>query len=457
MRLRPTDAEILRLAVPALGALLAEPVFLLVDAAVVGRLGTAALAGQGVAAAVLGALVGLCVFLAYGTTGTVARRLGAGDLRSALALGLDGVWLSLLLGAALAAVVAAAAPSLVGWFGSDRLGADAAGQAVTYLRASAPGLPGMLAVLAATGVLRGLQDTRTPLAVAVAGAALNAVLNLVLVLGFRWLPGEHDGLLGWDGWGVAGSGAGTALTQTLMAVVLVGIVARAARRDGVRLVPAPRGLLGSLTVGVPLLVRTLALRAVFLVTTWAAARHGSGVVAAHQVASTVWLALALALDAIAIAGQAITGRALGAGDVVALRASVARMVRWGWASGAVLGVGLLAVHAVVGHAFSDDPVVVGGIGAALLVAALLLPVAGYVFTLDGVLIGAGDGRYLAAASLAQLALYLPALAVALAAGAGGGTSAQLAWLWLALAGWFMLTRAVALGLRARGDAWLRPG
>ncbi|MFN8074118.1 MAG: MATE family efflux transporter [Kineosporiaceae bacterium] len=438
------DAEILRLAVPALGALVAEPLFLLVDSAVVGRLGTSALAGQGVAAAVLGTLVGLCVFLAYGTTGTVARRLGAGDLRAALSLGLDGVWLSLLLGGVLAVVVGVLAPSFVGWFGSS-LGDDAAHQAVIYLRASAAGLPGMLAVLAATGVLRGLQDTRTPLAVAVAGAGLNAVLNVVLVLGVG----------GWEGMGIAGSGLGTALTQTLMAAALGAVVVRAARAQGVGLVPAPRGVLGSLVVGVPLLVRTLALRATFLVTTWVAARDGDAVVAGHQVATNVWMTLALTLDAIAIAGQAITGRALGAGDVAALRAAVARMVRWGLVVGVVLGLGLAALHAVIGRLFTSDPVLVRTIGAALLVAAVTQPLCGYVFVLDGVLIGAGDGRYLAGAALAQLVLYAPALVWAGAA--GGSAPAQLAWLWVALTGWFMLTRAVALGLRARGTGWLRTG
>jgi putative MATE family efflux protein len=293
---------------------------------------------------------------------------------------------------------------------------------------------------------------------------VNALLNLVLVLGLP--PGRRLGdasTSGWDGLGIAGSGLGTAMTQTLMAAALVTVVLRAARAHGVRLRPHPAGLLVSLTIGVPLLVRTLALRAAFLVTTWAAARHGSTVVAAHQVAMNLWLMLALALDAIAIAGQAITGRALGAGDVVALRAAVRRRVGWALGSGAVLGAGLLAVHGWVGWLFSDDPDVVTAVGSALLVAAGTQVLCGYVFVLDGVLIGAGDGRYLAVASVVQLVAYLPVLAAVTwpASGADGGTASgqahALAWLWLALTGWYMLTRAVALGVRARGDRWMVTG
>jgi MATE family, multidrug efflux pump len=438
VRLSPGDREILALAVPALGALVCEPLFLLVDSAIVGSLGTAPLAGLGIAGAVLATAVNVFVFLAYGTTASVARTLGTGDLRGALARGVDGLWLATGLGAAASAVTGLAAPALVGLFGADP---GISAQAVTYLRWSAPGVPGMLVVLAATGVLRGLQDTRTPLAVATVGAAVNAGLNLALVRG--------------AGLGIAGSGMGTALTQAGMGVATALAVARAARRHGVPLRPHLAGIRAGGLAGVPLLVRTLALRGALLVTTYAATRLGPAQLAAHQVVSTVWTLLALTLDALAIAGQALTGRFLGAGDVAGVRSATARMIRWGVGGGAGLGLAMLAVRGPLAPVFSADEAVRRAMAAALLVAAIMQPLAGYVFVLDGVLIGAGDGRYLAGAAIVQLMVYLP-LAVLVIWWAPRGT-AGLVWLWIAFAGGWMAARGVLLGRRARGRAWLVTG
>ncbi len=436
-----TDGEsrrILALAVPAFGALVAEPLFLLADSAIVGRLGTTPLAGLGIAGAVLSTAVNVFIFLAFGTTASVARRLGAGDLRAALAQGVDGLWLAAALGVATAAAAWPAAPWLVGLFGA---GADVAEQAVTYLRWSLPGLPAMLVVLAATGVLRGLLDTRTPLVVAATGAVANAGLNVLLVHGV--------------GLGIAGSGAGTALAQIGMAAAVGTVVVRGARRHGAPLRPDRAGILASGRTGVPLLVRTLALRAALLLTTYAATAKGPTALAAHQVATNVWFLLALALDAIAIAAQALTGAALGAGDVARTRAATARMVRWGLGGGAVLGVLLLATHRVVPALFTADPEVRTALAAALVVVAVTQPLSGYVFVLDGVLIGAGDGRYLALAGVVQVLLYAP-LALLVAARVPDGTPG-LVWLWVSFAVGYMLARAVFLGLRTRSDAWLVTG
>ena len=433
--LRATDREILRLAVPAFGALVAEPLFLLADSAVVGRLGTAPLAGLGVAGALLASAVGVFVFLAYGTTAAVARRAGAGDLRAALADGIDGMWLAALLGTVVAALGGVLAVPLVGAFGAS---GEVAAQAVTYLRWSLPGLPAMLVVLAATGVLRGLQDTRTPLVVAAAGAAGNAVLSVALVHG--------------AGLGIAGSAVGTVLAQVGMAAALLVVVVRAARSAGAPLRPDGRGLLRVGRAGVPLLVRTLTLRAALLVTTYVAVAQGDAALAAHQVATVVWGFLALALDAVAIAGQALTGRALGAGDAAGDRALTRRMLAWGVGAGVVLGVLLLAGRGLLAPLFSPEQEVQSALTAVLVVVALAQPLAGWVFVLDGVLIGAGDGRYLAVAGLWTLLGFLPLAALVLAAPVTGTTG--LLWLWAAFAGGFMLARAVTLGLRARGDDWL---
>jgi putative MATE family efflux protein len=430
--------EVLGLAVPALGALVAEPLFLLADSAIVGRLGTAPLAGLGLAGAILGTAVNLFIFLAYGTTASVARRVGAGDLRAALTQGVDGMWLGLALGTLSAVLGVAFAPALVGMFGPS---ADVAAQAVTYLRYSMPGIPAMLVLLAATGVLRGLQDTRTPLIVYATGAAVNAAMNLALVHGL--------------GLGIAGSGLGTALTQLGMAAAVAVVVVRGARRHRAALRPDLVGILASGRSGVPLLVRTLALRVALLLTTWVATSKGDAALAAHQVVSSIWTLLALTLDAIAIAAQAMTGKALGAGDVAGVRAATALMVRWGLGVGAVLGVALFVVRGWLGPLFVDDPAVWQAMAWALVVAALIQPLAGYVFVLDGVLIGAGDGRYLAVAGVVQVLLYAPvAVAVAVLAPSG---AVGLAWLWVSFGVGYMAARALFLGLRARGTAWLVTG
>ena len=432
---RATDREILRLAVPAFGALVAEPLFLLADSAIVGRLGTVPLAGLGVAGALLATAIGIFVFLAYGTTAAVARRAGAGDLRGAVADGVDGMWLAALLGVVVAGLGAVLAGPLVAAFGPS---AEVAEQAVTYLRWSLPGLPAMLVVLAATGILRGLQDTRTPLVVAAAGAGGNAVLSVVLVHG--------------AGLGIAGSAIGTVLAQVGMAAAFLVVVVRAARRTGASLRPDARGVLRVGLVGVPLLVRTLTLRAALLVTTYVAVAQGDAPLAAHQVATVVWGFLALALDAVAIAGQALTGRALGAGDAAGARTLTRRMLAWGVGAGAVFGALLLAGRGLLVPLFSPEPAVQSALHAVLLVVALALPLAGWVFVLDGVLIGAGDGRYLAVAGLWTLLAFLPLAGAVLVAPVTG--TAGLVWLWVAFSGGFMLARAVTLGLRLRSDAWL---
>ena len=433
-RLRdPHDREIRRLAAPALAALVAEPLFLLTDSAIVGHLGTPQLAGLGVAGSVLATAVSLCVFLAYGTTASVARRVGAGDLRAAIAQGVDGLWLAAGLGLLLAGAGWLLAGELVGAF--DATGGTAA-YALTYLRVSLAGLPGMLVVLAATGVLRGLQDTRTPLAVAAVGAVVNVVLNLALVYGLSM--------------GIAGSALGTALTQTGMATAFVIVVVRGARRHEAPLRPDLPGIRAAGTAGVPLIVRTATLRAALLVTTYVAAAAGTVSVAAHQVAFTIWILLSLALDAVAIAGQAIVGRYLGAGDVAGARAATRRMLEWGVAAGVVLGVVVVVLRAAYVPLFTPDVDVQGLLRSVLLVAALFQPVCGVVFALDGILIGAGDGRYLAWAGVVSLVVFLPLAGLVLL------TEAGLVELWWAFNG-FLLARLVTLVLRWRGDAWLVTG
>ena len=430
---RRHDREIVALAVPAFGALVAEPLFVMADSAIVGHLGTAQLAGLGVASALLTTAVSVFVFLAYATTAAVSRRVGAGDLQAAIRQGMDGIWLALLLGGAVIALVLPLAPGIVDLFGAS---ATAAPYATTYLRISALGIPAMLVVLAATGVLRGLQDTKTPLYVAVAGFIANAGLNAGLVYG--------------AGLGIAGSAWGTVLAQWGMAAVYLRVVIRGARRHGASLRPDAAGIRASAQAGVPLLVRTLSLRAILMIATAVAARLGDADIAAHQIILSLWSLLAFALDAIAIAGQAIIGRYLGADDTRGAREACRRMVQWGIATGVALGLLVVAARPLFLPLFTSDSVVKDTALPALLMVALSQPICGIVFVLDGVLMGAGDGPYLAWAMVITLAVFSPV--ALLVPTLGGGLTA----IWAAMT-LMMTVRMVTLWLRARSGRWIVTG
>ena len=429
----PQDGEILRLAIPAFGALIAEPLFLLADSAIVGRIGTVPLGGLGVASQVLSTLVGISIFLAYGTTAAVARQLGAGQGQAAIRQGIDGLWLAAVIGLVVLGAGWPLAPAIAGAFGGS---AGVTAQAIIYLRISLLGAPAMLAVLAGIGVLRGLQDTRTPLLVAVVANVVNVVLNALFVLVLHW--------------GIAGSAWGTVIAQTATAAAYLTVVGRGARRAGVSFAPDLAGVRAAAFAGASLVVRTLALQAALIITTAIAARQGNAAIAAHQIAFRIWVLLAFALDAIAIAAQAITGRYLGAGDVPGARAATNRMIAWGTVYGVVFGVALLAARPFLPGLFAVTPEVRRLLLAVLLVVAVQQPVSGVVFVLDGVLIGAGDQDYLALAGLVTLAAFAVAAAVVVV------THAGLVALWLAYSLW-MLARFATLTLRARGSRWLVTG
>ncbi|MGW5734581.1 MULTISPECIES: MATE family efflux transporter [Streptomyces] len=430
---RQHDREIIALAVPAFGALVAEPLFVMADSAIVGHLGTAQLAGLGVASALLMTAVSVFVFLAYATTAAVARRVGAGDLQAAIRQGMDGIWLALLLGAAVIAVVLPTAPSIVELFGASD---TAAPYAITYLRISSLGIPAMLVVLASTGVLRGLQDTKTPLYVAIGGFVANGVLNVALVYG--------------AGLGIAGSAWGTVIAQCAMAAVYLFVVVRGARRHGASLRPDAAGIRACAQAGAPLLVRTLSLRAILMIATAVAARLGDADVAAHQIILSLWSLLAFALDAIAIAGQAIIGRYLGANDPQGARDVCRRMVQWGIASGVVLGVLVVLARPLFIPLFTGDSVVQDAALPALIMVAISQPICGIVYVLDGVLMGAGDGPYLAWAMLATLAVFAPV--ALLVPTLGGGLTA----VWAAMT-LMMAVRMVTLWVRTRSGRWIVTG
>lgn len=432
------NREILRLAVPALGALVAEPAFLAIDSALVGHLGVVPLAGLGIAAALLQTIVGLLIFLAYASTPAVARRVGEGDLTGAVGVGIGGLWLALGLGLVLGIAGYAAAPLLIGLFDPSPAVAE---QATIYLTISMGGLPAMLIAYAATGLLRGLQDTVTPLWITGGGFAANAVLNWLLIYPV--------------GWGIAGSAAGTVIAQWAMVAAFLVVIARLAVRHRASVRPGRESVGGSARSGAWLFLRTASLRLALLATVAVAAALGTDELAGWQVAFAVFSAGAFALDALAIAAQALIGKSLGAGDRAMVALVLRRTVTWGAVFGIVVGAAVAALSGVIGLVFTGDPALAALVQPALLVLAAAQPVCAIVFVLDGVLIGAGDVRYLALAGVLNLVPYLPAIAAVHLlhpAGADG-----LLWLGAAFFGVYMVARLATLGLRVRGTAWMAAG
>jgi len=427
------DREIFRLAVPAFFALAAEPLYVLADTAIVGHLGTRPLAGLGVAGAVLSIAFGIFNFLAYGTTATVARRIGAGDPKGAAEHGVAGLWLALGLGLLLAGFGLAVSGPIVSAMGAS---ARVAPFARTYLRISLLGAPFVLVALAGTGYLRGLQDTRTPLVIALAANGLNLALEVALVYGVHM--------------GIAGSAWGTVVAQVAAAVAYLAIVQRNVRRSHASARPDAAQLRAAGTVGAFLTVRTGTLLLAFTAATSIASRIGDAQVAAHQIAFQLWLLLALCLDAIAIAGQAIVGRGLGASDPVSTRAASRRMLELGLIVGMGLGLLIVALDPALAIAFTRDDAVRRELHPVLLMVALMQPLAAEVFVLDGIMIGAGDVRYLALAMTAATLCFAPVAYAVLVTGSG------LVALWGALFV-FMIARLIGLGLRYRGNDWLVTG
>ncbi|MDP1848622.1 MAG: MATE family efflux transporter [Solirubrobacteraceae bacterium] len=432
----PHDREIRRLAIPALGALAAEPLYLLVDTAIVGHLGTTQLAALAIAATVLTTLVSLCVFLTYGTTAQVARLHGAGDAARAGELAAQSLWLATAIGVVLALVCAALADPLVALFGG---GAETARLAERYLRISALGLPFALIALAGQGYLRGIGDLRTPLVIVVIAQVVNAILEVWFVYGLD---------LGLDG-----SALGTVIAQAGMGAAFAWLLLRTPSASSATRSRRPRrALLAPLVrISGELFVRSAALLVAFATASAVIARIGEPSLAAHQIAMGLFVFLALVLDAIAIAAQVLVGRALGRGDAIAARTVGIRAIAWGLVAGCLFGGVLLALARVLPQAFTDDPAVVERARAIWTMLALLQPAAAVVFALDGILIGAGDTRYLAGSMLlAGVCVYVPIALLALALDWGmTGVWAGL----LALVG----VRLVTLGWRFAGERWAITG
>lgn len=431
MRLRSGyDRRILRLALPALGALAAEPLYVLVDTAIVGHLGRAQLAALGAAATALSVLATFN-FLQYGTTAQVARAVGAGEDRVARGLGAQALWLSVAVGAALAAGIALLAPQIVQLVGVE--GASA-GYATTYLRIVAIGVPSFFLALGGQGYLRGVADLTSPLVVILAANVVNLVLEVLFVYGLDW--------------GIVGSAWGTAIAQTGMGLAFVILVVRRVGRADLRPdVPLARRLL---SVGKFIFVRTTSLITALLLAGAVVARMGDAELGAYQISFQLWLFLALVLDAVAIAGQIIVGQELGAGDRERAFDASARMVTLSVALGAVFALTLLALGGVLPHAFTQDAEVLEQCALLWPVFALMQPVNGAVFALDGILIGASDVRYIAV----SMVVAFVACAVSLAVVVAGDFGVRGVWAALAV---LILVRVATMGARFASRRWLVTG
>jgi putative MATE family efflux protein len=428
-----TDRRMWALAVPAFGALIAEPLYVLADTAVVGHLGTSQLGGLALAAQVLLTVHSGMIFLAYGTTASVSRLAGAGRGTDAARQGIQSMWLAGGLGIVATGVL---------WVLSDPLLELLGGQgevliaARTYLRISLFGLPAMLLTLAGVGYLRGVQDTVRPLIVAIFTASANLVLELIAIYVFDL--------------GIGASAATTVIAQWAGALIYLGWVRSEVAGKGASLMPDATVLRSLLNMAGDLFVRTAALRLSFVVAVAAAARIDDASLASHEIAFVIWNICALALDAVAIAAQSLVGFALGSGDEVFSREVGRRSIWWGLTAGILLAILIGVGVPLLPRIFSSDAEVVALSGFLLVHVALSQPLNGVVFALDGVLIGAGDLRFLAIAMSLSAALFIPAALAVPALGWGVG------WLWGAV--WLlMITRGAALLWRYRSGRWVQLG
>jgi MATE family, multidrug efflux pump len=427
----PTDREVLWLAIPALGALIAEPLYVLGDTAIIGQLGTVPLAGLALAGLLLSEIFGFCTFLEYGTTARAARLYGAGRVDEALDVGVQATWLALGLGVILViGIEIVAAPAMHAMAGGNTA---ASVQALRWMRIAALGAPFVLVTAAAQGWMRALQDTRTPLVVIGLANLASIALSATLVFG--------------AGMGIRGSAVANVAAQAASGLVFLVLLSR----RGVSLRPSLERIRLQFAAARDLTLRTASFFVAFTVAASVAARIGDTTLAAHQIGAQIWTFCALFLDSTAIAAQALVGRLLGAGQIDAALALGRRLL---WA-GALLGIGFAAVlaagYAVIPRAFTSDPAVIDKAHVLWPFLVLMMPLNGWVFALDGILFGAGDLRFMRNVTAAAAVLgYLPITLATASFGWG------LAGIWIGISAFIWIRTAIGFA-RWRGRRWLIGG
>lgn len=426
--------RILGLALPTLGVLAAEPLYLLFDAAVVGRLGALALAGLAVGGLVLAQVSTQLTFLSYGTTARSARMHGAGRDDDAVGEGLQATWLAVGLGTVIVALMQLLCVPVLTLIGG---GGDITSEAVSWFRVAVLGVPFILVSMAGNGWMRGVQDTARPLRYVVAGLGLSAVLCPLLA----------HGLLGFPDLGLVGSAVANVVGQGVSAAFFVGTLLR----TGVACEPSWSVMRAQLVLGRDLVLRSLAFQACFLSAAAVASRFGAASVAANQVVLHLWNLVSLTLDSLAIAAQTLVGAALGRSDVRGATRLGWRLTAWSTVFAVVLAAAFAVGRPVVPGLFTTDPAVIDQMYSIWWIFVLIIPIAGVVFALDGVLLGAGDAAFLRTATLTcALVGFLPSIWLALALDWG------LPGIWLGLS-IFVLLRMMAVIGRTVSGRWALVG
>jgi MATE family, multidrug efflux pump len=425
---RVTVRRMLALSTSAFLVLAAEPLYLLVDTAVVGHLGARALGALAIGTTLMGLLAIVGTFVEYGTTSRAARWFGNGQRDRAVDEGVQASYLAVVIGLAVVVAGQLFAGPLVHLLAGSSAGLR--GPAEEWFRVAVCGMPMVLLVLAGNGWMRGVQLTRAPVVIVVVANALSAAASPLLVYTF------HLGLVG-SAWANLGA-------QVVAATLFV----RALRRAASSAAPHPAVMRAQLVIGRDLIVRAAAFQVAFLVAAGVAARMGSAQIAAHQIGLQLWLFTALLLDSFAIAAQSLVGAALGASDAVTARRLTAQVARWGLGAGSVFAVVYAAGWWVIPRLFSSSPAVWHQAHVLWPWFVVMLPAAGVVFALDGVIIGAGDVAFLRTVTIvAALGGFVPlTLATAWFGWGIGGV-------WAGLTA-FIVVRLVGLVWRVRGDRWV---
>ncbi|MDN4516214.1 MATE family efflux transporter [Mycolicibacterium austroafricanum] len=432
-----SSRRIAALAFPALGVLAAEPIYLLFDLAVIGRLGALSLAGLAIGALIMGVLSSQLTFLSYGTTARAARFYGAGDRTAAVEEGVQATWLALGIGTTIVVAVQLTAVPLVSVLAGGADHGRIAETALPWVRIASLAVPAILIAAAGNGWMRGVQDTMRPLRYVIFGFAVSAVLCPLLVYG--WLGAPELGL------------PGSAVANVVGQYLAAALFCRALVVEKVPLRLRPPVLRAQVVMGRDLVLRTMAFQACFISAGAVAARFGAAAVAAHQVVLQLWNFLALVLDSLAIAAQSLVGAALGAGQLTHAKAVAWRVTIFSTVAGAVLAAVFALGSSVFPAVFTDDRSVLDQIGVPWWFLVAQLPVAGIVFAIDGVLLGAGDATFMRNATLiSALVGFLPLIWLSLAFGWG------LLGIWAGLST-FMVLRLVFVGWRALSGRWLVPG
>lgn len=417
--------QIFALALPTLGVLAANPLYLLLDTAVVGRLGAFELAALAAGTAIQSTVTTQLTFLSYGTTARSSRLFGSGKRREAIAEGVQASWVALGVGLTLTTTILLTAPWLPLWLTGDPA---IAGEATKWLRVASIGIPLSLLTMAGNGWLRGIRNTRSPLYFTIAGVIPGAILVPVLVGQF--------GLIG----SAIANVIGLSITATCFLVMLV-------RSHQGGWAPDFRIIRRQMVLGRDLILRSLSFQVAFLSAAAVAARFGPASLAAHQILLQLWNFITLVLDSLAIAAQTLTGAALGAGTVATARDVAKRVTYYSLLFAAVLGLVFALGAEMIPRIFTTDQAVLDALGWPWWLLVVMIIAGGVVFALDGVLLGAADAAFLRNATIASVLLgFVPGVWISYLIDGG------LSGVWCGLLA-FILIRLVAVVWRFRSMRW----